>query len=47
MLNTRAGHGIKLDLKSLAYKAKFIIYETENYQVPPADHTTTPLFEYV
>ncbi|VIO88976.1 Uncharacterized protein BM_BM3407 [Brugia malayi] len=45
MLNTRAGHGIKLDLKSLAYKAKFIIYETENYQVPPADHTTTPLFE--
>ncbi|VDN89188.1 unnamed protein product [Brugia pahangi] len=47
MLNTNAGHGIKLDLKSLAYKAKFIIYETENYQVPPADHTTTPLFESV
>uniref|UniRef100_A0A1I8EAC9 CUB domain-containing protein n=1 Tax=Wuchereria bancrofti TaxID=6293 RepID=A0A1I8EAC9_WUCBA len=46
MLNTSEGHGIKLNLKSLAYKAKFIIYETENYHVPPADHTTSPLFEY-
>ncbi|EJW75088.1 hypothetical protein WUBG_14005, partial [Wuchereria bancrofti] len=45
MLNTSEGHGIKLNLKSLAYKAKFIIYETENYHVPPADHTTSPLFE--
>uniref|UniRef100_A0AAF5PKS4 Uncharacterized protein n=1 Tax=Wuchereria bancrofti TaxID=6293 RepID=A0AAF5PKS4_WUCBA len=42
MLNTSEGiNGIKLNLKSLAYKAKFIIYE--NYQVPPADHNT--LFE--
>uniref|UniRef100_A0A1I8ECH8 CUB domain-containing protein n=1 Tax=Wuchereria bancrofti TaxID=6293 RepID=A0A1I8ECH8_WUCBA len=33
MLNTSEGiNGIKLNLKSLAYKAKFIIYE--NYQVP-------------
>uniref|UniRef100_A0A0R3RZ52 CUB domain-containing protein n=1 Tax=Elaeophora elaphi TaxID=1147741 RepID=A0A0R3RZ52_9BILA len=44
MLNTSEGHGIKLNLKSLAPKAKLIVYETENYQVP-SDHIISPLSE--
>ncbi|OZC05293.1 hypothetical protein X798_07729 [Onchocerca flexuosa] len=44
MLNTSESYSIKLNLKSLASKAKFTIYETENYQAP-ADHTISPLFE--
>ncbi|MCP9263127.1 Angiomotin [Dirofilaria immitis] len=46
MLNTSEGHGIKLNLKSLASMAKFTVYETENYQVS-TDHNISPLSENV
>ncbi|EFO26503.2 hypothetical protein LOAG_01989 [Loa loa] len=46
MLNTSEGRSIKLSLKSLASRVKFIVYETENYQVPTG-HTISPLSENV
>ncbi|VDK69246.1 unnamed protein product [Litomosoides sigmodontis] len=46
MLNTSDGHSIKLNLKWLSSKAKFTVYETENYQVS-ADYTVSPLSENI